>query len=221
MRANASAGFSVVTYTGTGTTATVGHGLGVAPELIICKRRNSAVDWVVYHKSTGRNGYILLNSTAAFASFAGYWGTSDPSSTVINYDAGGHNGNNASGGTYVCYAFAPVAGYSAFGSYTGNGSTDGPFVYTGFRPRYLLIKRTVSTGAWEIYDTSRAPYNQTGNDLQADSAGAENASTIGLALDIVSNGFKLRNTTDYLNWNNDAYIYAAFAEHPFQSSRAR
>jgi hypothetical protein len=94
-------------------------------------------------------------------------------------------------------------------------------VYTGFRPRYLLIKRTVSTGAWEIYDTSRAPYNQTGNDLMADSSGAENASTIGLALDIVSNGFKIRTTTDYLNWSGDTYIYAAFAEMPFNYSRAR
>jgi len=218
VRANASAGFSVVTYTGTGTTATVGHGLGVAPELIICKRRNSVVEWVVYHKSTGRNGYLVLNSTAAFASLAGYWGASDPSSTVISYDAGGYGGNNASGGTYVAYCFAPVAGLSAYGSYTGNGSADGSFVYTSHLPKLILIKRTDTTSNWTMLDTSRLGYNVDNNPLYPNLADAEATTDL---LDITSNGFKLRSTDASVNASGGTYIYASWASSPFNYSRAR
>jgi hypothetical protein len=226
VRANATAGFSVVTYTGTGTTATVGHGLGVAPELIICKRRNSAVDWVVYHKSTGRNGYLLLNTTAAFASLAGYWGASDPSSTVISYDAGGYGGNNASGGTYVAYCFSPVVGYSSFGTWLGSGTTDnGAFVYTGFRPRFILLKNTDNVEQWYIYDSSRSPYNVSYPNLtflNPNTSASEGSYLNYATIDFVSNGFKIRgNTGSEISFVGRNYIYAAFAEAPLNYSRAR
>ena len=219
---NATAGFSVVTYTGTGANATVGHGLGVAPSMIIVKNRSTAQNWSVYHVSTGNTGGMTLNTTDAFNTGATYWNSTTPTSTVFTVGTG--TTVNQSTSNMVAYCFAAVRGYSAFGSYTGNGSTDGPFVFTGFRPRWLLIKRSSSTADWILHDTSRSPYNltTTAQTLAPNLSDAEgSASFANDDFDMLSNGFKIRNTGGAINFNGDTYIYAAFAENPFNYSRAR
>jgi len=214
---NATAGFSVVTYTGNGTSgATIGHGLGVAPKMVIAKLRNSAgFQWSVYHASlASASSYIYLNSTAAQATDATYWGTA-PTSSVFTVGTNANTNNSTS--PFVAYCFAAVAGYSAFGSYTGNGSADGPFVYLGFRPRWVMVKRTDSTSDWYIWDTSRDTYNVEAATLLADTSGAETSAT---SIDDLSNGFKCRSAT-VVNVSTGTYIYAAFAENPFKYSLAR
>lgn len=214
--ANTTSGFSIVTYTGTGANATVGHGLGVAPSFITIKQRNGTWSWMTYHVSLPTNAYVLLNDTAAQATSRPDVYNGAPSSTVINI---GNNATiNGSGSTYVAYCFAPVAGYSAFGSYTGNGSTDGPFVYTGFRPRYLLLKVSSTTSSWFVYDSARDTYNIVSYSLNPNLSDAEGNTGV---LDFVSNGFKLRNSGASFNVNGNTVIYAAFAESPFKYSLAR
>lgn len=221
VRANPGAGFSVVTYTGTGATATVGHGLGVAPGFIIIKRRDGAVDWVNYHSALGPDKYLQLNLTSAATTSSGYWGTVNSST----FGLPSFSTPNASGGTYVAYCFAPVAGYSSFGSYTGNGSADGPFVFTGMRPRWVLLKASSAGGNWQIIDTARDVFNLANSKLWPSQNYEENSATLGGAsadsLDILSNGFKLRTSNAGTNGSGTTYIYAAFAEHPFATSRAR
>ena len=216
--ANTSAGFSIVTYTGTGAAAaTVGHGLGVAPQMIFTKMRSSNVaNWNCWHTGIATNQVIYLNSTSAVAT-PGTGINWNPTSSTFRVDPDGGFGSNASGVTQVAYCFAAISGYSAFGSYTGNGSTDGPFVYTGFRPRYVLVKRTDSTSDWYIWDTSRDTYNVIANTLLADTSGAETSAT---SIDGLSNGFKCRSAT-VVNASGGTYVYAAFAENPFNYSRAR
>ena len=214
---NASAGFSVVTWTGTGANATVGHGLGVAPQLIINKPRNSADNWISWHTSLGALGYIYLNLTNASNSLAAMWNSTLPTSSV--FSVGTNSNINSSAQTMVSYCWTSIAGYSAFGSYTGNGSTDGPFVYTGFRPRWVMFKRTDSTSSWTIWDTAMNTYNVVGNGLYADLSNAE--STGNSAFDYLSNGFKVRNSFANINSSGGTYIYMAFAENPFKNALAR
>jgi hypothetical protein len=210
---NPTAGFSVVTMTYSSVAGTVGHGLGVAPQMIIVKRRDSTGDWYVAHTGlTNMSGYyIVLNTTAAQG--AASWGGS-PTSTVFYMS----NSIFASG-NYVAYCFAPVAGFSKFGSYTGNGSADGTFVFTGFRPRYVMVKRTDSAVSWIVIDTARNPYNVSNYSLLPNSSAAEVTSST--ETDILSNGFKLRTTDVSLNASGGTYIYAVFAENPFKYSLAR
>jgi hypothetical protein len=216
--ANTTAGFSVVTWTGTGANATIGHGLGVAPSMLINKFRSTTSDWPVYHISIGAGNVIYLNTTAASVSSPASWNNTAPTSSVFSVGAAAA----PNGTTMVTYCFAAVAGYSAFGSYTGNGSSDGPFIYTGFRPRFVLYKRTDATGSWNIIDTSRLTYNLDNLSLQPDNTGAEITFTSANSpLDILSNGFKLRGTGNDGNVNAGTYVYAVFAENPFNSSRAR
>ena len=213
---NASAGFSVVTYTGTNAVATVGHGLGVAPQMIIVKSRSSTFDWIVGHTSLTSWGYVLnLDNTIAQTAYTGFNNTA-PTSSV--FSLGVQNATNASAGTYVAYCWTPIAGYSAFGSYTGNGSADGTFVYTGMRPRYILLKRTDSAIAWIVYDTARNTYNVTNSVLQPNVSTAE---VTGVDIDVLSNGFKLRTTDAAGNASGGTYIYMAFAENPFRNALAR
>jgi hypothetical protein len=220
--ASAASGFSVVTYTGTGVGATVGHGLGVAPQLIFVKGRDTGTaDWFVYTSTQAANKFLVLNTTAAAAVDVTAWNNTAPTSTV--FSVGGAYSTSWSGKAYVAYCFAPVAGYSAFGYYIGNASTDGTFVYTGFRPRYVMIKVSVaSTNNWSILDTSRSPYNVSTQILAANDSLAE-YTTADSQIDILSNGFKLRSTTfaSGINQSGVTYIYAAFAESPFKYSLAR
>ncbi len=214
VRANASAGFSIVSWTGNGTAgATVGHGLGAKPFLRIIKRRDatSTIGWMTFHESAS-SSYFTLNSANAATPAS----EAAPTSSVFSLPADANS--NASGGTYVAYCFAPVAGYSSFGSYTGNGSADGPFVYTGHRVRWLLVKNATNGGSWVLHDTTRSTYNVSGQELLPDSSGAEYTFT---RFDFLSNGFKGRSTNNASNTNGDIYIYAAFAENPFQYARAR
>jgi len=221
VRANATAGFSVVTYTGTGSAATVGHGLGVAPSLLIVKQRNAVRGWSVYHKDIGASYYLQLERTDAKGGpYSGLWNDTAPTSTVFSILNDG--GTNASGGTYVGYCFAPVVGYSNGFSYTGNGSSDGPMVYLGFRPRLILLKRSDSdvsgNASWWMYDTARSTYNIVANVLGANLSSAETTPSV---LDILSNGFKLRETGTTVNASGGTFIGFAWAESPFNYSRAR
>jgi len=215
VRANASAGFSVVGFTMPSSgTNTIGHSLGDIPSLVILKSRANASGWVVYHASTGAGGYTLLNSTNAYASDSNAFNNTAPTSSVFTVSTS----FNGLSGAYVAYCFAPVAGYSSFGSYTGNGSTDGPFVYTGFRPRWILIKRSDATNDWLLTDSSRLGYNIRNELIWVNLSAAEYQIE---HLDILSNGFKIRTTNSGWNGSGGTYIYAAFAENPFQYARAR
>ena len=219
--ANTTAGFSIVTYTGNGVDgATTGHGLGAVPNMVIVKRRDVISDWNTKHSSLSSNNVVFLNSTSAQQTpGSGYTGDLNSSTTITFKNGGSAITNvNGSGNTYVAYCFAPVLGYSAFGSYTGNGSTDGPFVYLGFRPKYIMQKRTDSTGTWELYDTVRDTYNVMSADLSANLSDAETSIA---RFDSLSNGFKVRTTGAATNASGGTYIYMAFAESPFQFSNAR
>jgi len=215
--ASTTSGFSIVTYTGTGSAATVGHGLGVAPSFVIVKFRTEVENWYCYHASIGNTKAILLNTAgAATGASANYWNNTTPTSSVVSL-----GGTTSAPYTYVMYAFAAVAGYSAFGSYVGNGSTDGPFIYTGFRPRWVMIKlSSAADEGWFIVDTARDTYNAMGTILIANTSGADNTSQYPF-IDYVSNGFKLRKLWGGVNGNGSTFIYAAFAEFPFKYSLAR
>ena len=218
VRANASAGFSVVTYTGNGSNATVGHGLGIAPSMTIVKVRNRSGDnWLVYHKSlsTPATDYLLLSATSASGTLSGYW-NGGPTSSVIGL--GNYSAINNNGDSYVAYSFAPVSGYSSFGTYVGTGSGEGSFVYTGFKPKWVMCKRSDSTGNWVLVDGVRTPYNVINTNLYPN---ASNAEDNGFQIDSLSNGFKVRSSGTDGNASGGTYIFAAFAESPFQYSRAR
>ena len=225
VRANASAGFSIVTYTGTGSNGTVGHGLGIAPSFYVVKARSvSGESWIVYHSGAGMK-FGVLNATNAFDSNTStIWNNTAASSTV--FSLGNNTAVNGNGTTYVSYLFAPVAGYSSFGSYTGNGSADGPFIYTGFRPKWVMIKGSSFVSNWNILDAARDPYNLQSNRLRPNLSNAEESSpsgTFAICWDALSNGFKLRggSGTNDVNQTSETLIYAAFAESPFQYARAR
>jgi len=220
VRANPTAGFSIVTWTGTGSTATVGHGLGATPAMIIVKRRNAGSSgWSVYF-TTLSAGYILsLQSTNGQASSPARFTTTLPTSSV--FSIGTDSDLNASGGTYVAYCFAEIAGYSKFGSYIGNGSADGTFIYTGFRPKFILYKQSSASGEyWHLQDSSRSPTNGIVLDLYPNLSNAEYTYSPAMA-DFLSNGFKFRTDNSAWNGSGATYIYAAFAEAPFKYSRAR
>jgi len=219
VRANPTAGFSVVTYTGTGANATVGHGLGVAPAMTIIKRRDATQFWIVWQKSLASYTNNLYLQTTDFVQADGNY-TALPSSTVLSLAAG--KSVNVSTATYVAYCFAEVAGYSAFGKYTGNGSTDGPFVFLGFRPRFVLFRRTDAANDWVIHDSSRNTFNVVDDFLKPNLSNAEGTyATSGHGVDFLSSGMKLRTDSGQLNASTGTYIYAAFAENPFKLSLAR
>ena len=214
---NTTAGFSILDYTGTGAVGTVAHGLGAVPELMICKDRSSdGDDWFIYHVSTGNDGGVRLNTTGADADDTNRWNDTTPTSTVCTFGASG--GVNDDGKATTAYVWTPIQGYSKFGSYTGNGNADGPFVYTGFKPAFVMIKCTSQTESWFINDTTRSVDNPTLEALIPNQNAAENTTT-GYSIDILSNGFKCRNDAGQQNEDGGSYIYMAFAEHPFVSSK--
>ena len=214
---SATPGFDIVTYTGTGSNTTVAHSLGVAPSMIIYKRRSATDSWIVYHTSIGTaNNLVLNNTNAQAANGSVYWNSTAPTSTV--FSVGTDSAVNASASTYVAYLWSEVAGFSKFGSYTGNGNADGPFVFCGFRPRFILFKNTTGFN-WQILDTARADYNQGTVTLFPNLSNAEN--TTATQYDILSNGFKIRTSDAGSNGSGNSIIFAAFAEAPFKYSLAR
>jgi hypothetical protein len=214
---NTTSGFSIVTYTGNGSNgATVGHGLGIKPAMVIVKNRDSAVSWGVWHQSlTAETYFVSLNGTGAQSGPDDVFTAFSSTTFTLGVD----NWSNENTKKYVAYCFAPVAGYSAFGSYTGNGSADGPFVYTGFRPAYVLRKRTDTSGAsWRIIDTSRNTYNLADSILEPNTSDATETNN---GIDVLSNGFKCRSTDTDGNASGGTYIFMAFAENPFSIALAR
>lgn len=218
--ANTSAGFSIVTYTGTGANATVGHGLGVAPRFIIVKSRSATNDWRTYHASAGNTGGLVLNLDVAFVTDSGYWNNTSPTSSV--FSIGTNSGTNANGQTFVAYCFSELDGYSKFGSYTGNNNSDGPFIYLGFRPKFVLFKASNNISGWMIADSSRSPHNVSAAALFPNSSNAEYTIASDVAVDFLSNGVKLRGVGGETNgYSGGTFIYAAFAENPFKYANAR
>jgi hypothetical protein len=216
VRANTSSGFSIVTYTGNGTAgATVGHGLGVAPAMMIVKSRTDAYDWFVYFRALGATQRLLLNTTNA-ATTSAWLNNTHPSSTVFTLNGSSFPASNANSVGYVAYVFAQIAGYSSFGAYTGNGNADGTFVYTGFRPELVIVKAD-DTDVWLTLDSSRDTFNVASKLLQPQSDDAEQSVAI---FDFLSNGFKLR-ASGNPNKNGISYLYMAFAQNPFKYSLAR
>jgi len=215
--ANTTAGFSVCTFAAAAS-STFGHGLGVAPSMVIFRGRTDPTNgWLVYHASLGPTQFIQLSSTGVAGTNATVWNNTAPTSSVVTIGSGATFANY---GNCVAYCFAAIAGYSAFGSYTGNGSTDGPFVWTGFLPRFVLFKNTTDgTVNWFIFDSARNTYNSVNGGLCPSNNGSENVSTA-LNMDLLSNGFKLRNTNNSQNVSGNVYIYAAFASSPFKNSLA-
>ena len=221
---SATPGFDIVTYTGNASNAarSVAHSLGVAPQLMITKGREAQVtgtdNWLVWHGSFGAGDFLSLNTTSAKSTSSSYWGNTVPTSS--NFYVGGTSSNvhNESSKTYVAYLWSEVAGFSKFGSYTGNGSSDGPFVFCGFRPRWVMIKRTDGAGSWFMIDTARGSYNVVNPYVMAN---VSNAEATDLSWDILSNGFKLRSSYTDINTSSGTYVFAAFSEAPFKYSLAR
>ena len=218
-QANTTSGFSIVTYTGTGSNDTFAHGLGVAPKWIIHKKRNGAQHWVHYHVGIGNTRSVLFNTDAQNSASAVNFNNTSPTSTVFSLGTDAYA--NASGDTYIAYCFAEIEGFSRFGKYTGNSSTDGTFVYTGFRPAWIMFKRTDASGnGWGMKDTVRDSTNPNNGYLFAESSGAEGTAT-SLDIDFLSNGYKFRGTSSDGNASGGTYIYMAFAENPFKYANAR
>jgi len=227
VQANQDAGFSIVTYTGNGSTAdqTIGHGLGVRANAVIVKNRDAAANWVVWSEGVDANHSLELNTTDGISdstqgrvlSNAGSRGTS----TIFSIRSGSGSviQTNTSGEDYVAYCFASKQGYSKFGKYVGNGNTNGPFVYTGFKPAWIMVKN-IDSGVdhWHIIDNKRNPNNVAGKLLFADLTSAEITYTTEVLFDILSNGFKLRGDYDHINKSGENIIYMAFAENPFTTS---
>ena len=207
-------GFSIISYTGTGSAGTIAHGLPSTPELIIFKRRNAVSDWDVYHKSIGNGKRMELHNEAQASADTTFMNNTVPTST--NITVGTSANTNADGATYICYAFSPVQGYSKMGTYVGNTSTDGVFNWCGFRPAWVLIKcYTGANDSWIIIDTKRNVANSMNARLFPDLANAESTSQD--IIDCLSNGFKLRTADTAYNGGRD-YLYVAFAENPFTTS---
>ena len=218
VRANPASGFSIVTYTGNGSSGTVGHGLGSAPEMIIIKNRNQADGWYVWHQNNGAGiyGYLFLNSTDQVRSSTPQFGTTAPDSSVISLTYNTNDWANASGENYVAYCFSEVSGFSKFGSYTGNGSVGNSVTGLGFEPAFLLIKNATDLGgsgeSWYLYDNARDPVDTRYHKLNPNGSSAESTSTVNNLVDFDSDGFTIQSTNAGLNYNGDTYIYMAFAD---------
>ena len=214
--ANTTSGFSIVKYTGTQATATVGHGLGIAPKMIFFKNVDVADEWLVGGNAGDLNftQYAYLNLTNAFSgNGAAFFNNTNPTSSV--FSLGNSSNINKSGGAIMAYCFAEVKGYSKIGYYVGNQNADGPFLYTGFKPAFILSKKIDGASDWYIFDRKREGYNFDNDTLLANQTTAESSTDY---LDILSNGYKVRTTDGDLNTNNGEYVYMAFAENPFVST---
>ena len=216
---NTTSGFGIYTWAGTGVAGTIAHGLGVTPKMVILKSTTHDSYWFVYHNGIAADAetdYLNLNDTTAAGDSATIWNDTAPTSSV--FSVGTNTDVNGSGRTYVAYVFADVKGYSKFGSYVGNGNADGTFVYTGFRPAFVMVKKTNGAEGWYMYDDKRAGYNADNNILFANSDSAEDTTD---TVDLLSNGFKWRATGGAYNGSSGEYIYMAFAESPLVSSNSK
>jgi len=215
--ANTTAGFSIVSYTGTGSASTIGHGLGATPQFYIVKNRSNSRNWQSYHEPLGNQAYLRLNTTGGASTGAAIWNNTSPTSSVFSIGTSSFDAVNASGDNYIAYCFAEKKGYSKFGSYVGNGSADGTFVYTGFKPAWIMYKRTDSGAddSWVIADNKRDIDNPVQKYLFADQSNAEGSVDF---VDFTAQGFKYRLTGNTTNGNGMNYIYIAFAESPFVTS---
>ena len=213
VQANTKGGFSIMTYTGTGSNATIGHSLSAKPDFILTKRRSSQQTWGVYHSGLGATKYIALNSNAAAGTDSAFWNDTEPTTSVISLGTEGRV--NANSQTYVAYAWHNVEGSQKFGNFIGNGNADGPFIYTGFRPRMLFFKRTDGSHNWITFDTATVTSNA--NDEYANwdlgTASAQGASD---KIDFLSNGFKLRSTGSSFNNSGSEFVYGAWGDVPFK-----
>ena len=210
--ANTTSGFSVGTWTGNGSASTIGHGLGVAPSVVIVKNTSGTYGWQVYHQALGATKYIAFDADTEQTSSQS-WNNTAPTSTV--FTVGASNSNNGNGNVIVFYAFAEKQGYSKFGSYIGNGNNDGVFLYTGFKPAFFLYKVSSATGSWNILDTKRDIDNPANLHLQPNSSNAE---AVDFNIDLLSNGIKIRGSGGNINSSGVSYIYMAFAEEPLVST---
>jgi len=214
--ANTTAGFSIVSYTGTGSASTIGHGLGAVPRMIIVKNRDDADSWVVQHGSLGAGKALNLDSTGAVQTYDPYWNGTEPTTSVFSIGTDGRT--NGSSEDFIGYCFAEKKGFSKFGSYVGNNNADGNFVYLGFKPAFVIAKNTTTAGySWELFDNKRNTTDGVGNVIQKrlfpDSSAAEGGTSSTDYIDFLSNGFKIRKAGD-TNASGDTYIYMAFAEEP-------
>ena len=220
VRASTTAGISIVTYTGNGgSTTTVGHGLNVVPNVIIVKSRSTNDGWAIFHSSLGATKYLAFEDDSSPTTSSSTWNNTSPTSSVFTINT--NSRVNSSTG-HVAYCFSEVAGYSKFGSYTGNGNSNGAFVFTGFRPAWIMVKRTSASENWAVWDSVRdSGSNPNGFLLRPDTVSSEGGNVSAHQIDIVSNGFKLRNTDSKGNGSGSVYVYFAFAELPFKFARAR
>ena len=213
----ATAGFDIVLYTGNATGRTIAHNLNAVPKMIITKNVSASGDWYTYHQAVGNTKPMLLNQTnAASDADASFWNNTSPTSSV--FSVGGATAVNGNGNSIIAYVFAEKQGYSKFGSYVGNGNANGTFVYTGFKPAFVMTKSSETTSNWEIKDNKRLGYNQVDTYIKANAGAAEDTGVSSHAMDFLSNGFKHRGNNDEVNGSGEAYIYMAFAESPFVSS---
>ena len=215
---NTTAGFSIVKWTGTSGNTTIGHGLGVIPSVVIAKNTGgSGTNWIVYHKDLSSGYYVKLNLTNAQDNANAYF-TADPTNSILSLT--GNTAANSNGNNMIAYCFNDVQGYSKFGSYTGNGNADGTFVYTGFKPAWIMIKNASSSSEeWNIWDNKRNPFNVMTTRLVANITAADSVTSAGF-FDFTSNGFKIRSTANGVNQSGNTLIYMAFAENPFVTSTA-
>ena len=217
-QANTTAGFSIVDYTGTGAAGTMAHGLGAVPHCIIFKARAGTEIWPVYHISTGNTHACDLNRTVAKIDNDTLFNDTTPTSSVFTVNS--DSAINADGVNYIAYCFTSIQGYSKFGTYTGNANDDGPFIYTGFKPKFAIFKASSASGeGWAIRDSARSPFNQMSHKLSANVNAAEGTTADDNDCDFLSNGIKLRSNDNQMNKTGTTFIYIAFAEHPFVSSK--
>ena len=202
-------GFSIVQYVGTGSAATVGHGLGTVPKMMLVKKTSGSESWAVYHHSIGNTKFLQLNTSGAEGTSSGFWNDTTPTSSVFSIKSDG--GTNASGETYIAYCFSAIPGYSKFELYEGTGNSDGPFLYTGFKPSFVMIKAKGQTESWYMLDNKRPGYNTNNYYLAANTSSAEGTSTT-LATTLCSNGFKINNSDTSMNSSGQGYIYMAFGQ---------
>ena len=211
---SATAGFDIVSYTGNATNRTISHSLSAVPKMMFTKNREETDSWRIYHEGMGNTKVVYLNIDEASETLTTAWNSTTPTSSV--FTVGTDNGTNRDGDGMIAYLFSEVQGFSKFGSYTGNGNASGTFVFCGFRPAYVLAKRTNSASGWVLFDNKREPFNLADTSIRADDGGAENESNG--ALDLLSNGFKWITTDSGVNGSGDSYVFMAFAEAPFVNS---